>query len=244
MKMTGGDIKWLMRGYKMERLTRESELALIKKVKAGDRLAADKLTRQFYPFIINNANKYASYNIDIEDLISEGLHGFHKAITKFNVKSNNRLLTYASWWVDAYQSRAAKLSASLVRRDMSRGHVQMDVHYEGYSNPDNGELMGDDALDVLMSEMDMHGQERDVLTRKEAAKFINDVINKLPSQERFIARKRFCYKDDQMTLEELGEKYGVSRERIRQLEMQIRNRLKRIFSTYADNYDLQIEKVA
>ena len=56
---------------------------------------------------------------------------------------------------------------------------------------------------------------------------ISDVLNKYTEREREIINKRFCLEDqEEKTLEELGQVYGVTRERIRQIESKTLKRLR------------------
>jgi RNA polymerase sigma-32 factor len=56
-----------------------------------------------------------------------------------------------------------------------------------------------------------------------------EALSKLDPRERFIIRKRFL-EDPTWTLQKLGEHFGTSRERIRQLEKRALNKLKAEFS--------------
>ena len=56
---------------------------------------------------------------------------------------------------------------------------------------------------------------------------ISDVLNKYTEREREIINKRFGLQDqEEKTLEELGQVYGVTRERIRQIESKTLKRLR------------------
>ncbi|MDG2307326.1 MAG: sigma-70 family RNA polymerase sigma factor [Candidatus Binatia bacterium] len=59
------------------------------------------------------------------------------------------------------------------------------------------------------------------------SRHLEDVLTELPDREQAIIRLRFGLDDDQVeTLEEIGVRYGVSRERIRQLEAKALTRLR------------------
>jgi RNA polymerase primary sigma factor len=58
---------------------------------------------------------------------------------------------------------------------------------------------------------------------------IRELVEKLPEREATILRYRFGLDgDDERTLEEVGEKFGVTRERIRQLQNIALNKLKKM----------------
>jgi RNA polymerase primary sigma factor len=56
---------------------------------------------------------------------------------------------------------------------------------------------------------------------------VGELLNKLPQREAYILRLRYGLQEDRVhTLEEVGQKIGVTRERVRQLEAQALNRLR------------------
>lgn len=57
---------------------------------------------------------------------------------------------------------------------------------------------------------------------------VDEVLSRLPHREADILRMRYGLEDGEThTLEEVGRKIGVTRERVRQLEAQALNRLRR-----------------
>ena len=58
----------------------------------------------------------------------------------------------------------------------------------------------------------MDREEREVLREKVA-----QILGQLPKRERYILEKRIL-SEKPMTLRSIGEKFGISRERVRQLE--------------------------
>ncbi len=82
-------------------------------------------------------------------------------------------------------------------------------------------------LDMLPSE---EPQQEDELARHEimdeVSTRINSLVETLPEKELFIVQNRLL-SDEPMTLQDIGEKFGVSRERIRQIESGLKKRLKK-----------------
>ncbi|MDD4351718.1 MAG: sigma-70 family RNA polymerase sigma factor [Candidatus Gracilibacteria bacterium] len=83
-----------------KRLSQEEERELIQKVQKGDVVVLDKLVKNNLRIIASLARKYSRANETLfKDLFNEGVMGFIKAIRKFDLTKNNRLITYASWWI-------------------------------------------------------------------------------------------------------------------------------------------------
>lgn len=65
------------------------------------------------------------------------------------------------------------------------------------------------------------------------ARWVGEAVAALPERERVIVRARF-FNDEAVTLERLGMKLGISKERVRQLEHQALKRLRRRLADIAD----------
>jgi RNA polymerase primary sigma factor len=64
------------------------------------------------------------------------------------------------------------------------------------------------------------------LELEEMTKKVKGLLSDLSHREREIIRMRFGFENDESTLEEIGEKFHVTRERIRQLEKKTLGRLR------------------
>jgi RNA polymerase primary sigma factor len=111
---------------KISLLTPEEEVALARRVKAGDEAAKDELVRRNLRFVISVAKQYAKSSVPFEDLVNEGNLGLIRAAERFDVDRGYRFISYAVWWVRqailqyvAEQSRTVRLplnkSASLTK---------------------------------------------------------------------------------------------------------------------------------
>jgi len=81
-------------------LNKDEEYELLDKaINEGDIEARDLLVQYNYRLVIKIANKYKGRNVDFEDLIQEGFFGLNRAIEKFDLDSNNKFSTYATWWI-------------------------------------------------------------------------------------------------------------------------------------------------
>ncbi len=91
----------------------ERELAL--RGQAGDASAVEALVRSHLGFVIGIARKYRRYGVPMNDLVQEGVIGLIQAIRKFDPSRDNRLSTYARWWVRAAIQEHVVRSWSLVK---------------------------------------------------------------------------------------------------------------------------------
>ena len=80
-------------------LTREEEVALAKRIEAGDEVARRIMIESNLRLAISIAKKYAQYGGNLEDLIQESNIGLIKAVEKFDWRRGFKFSTYACWWI-------------------------------------------------------------------------------------------------------------------------------------------------
>lgn len=80
-------------------LTREEEIDLARKARAGDEEARKKLILSNLKLVITIAKSYASYGVPFLDLVEEGNLGLIKAVNRFDPEKGFRFSTYSSWWI-------------------------------------------------------------------------------------------------------------------------------------------------
>ena len=100
---------------------------------------------------------------------------------------------------------------------LSHNEISLDTPVGTGKESFLGDFIEDDSIDLP-----------DEKAMKNALKEeISDVLNKYTEREREIINKRFGLQDqEEKTLEELGQVYGVTRERIRQIESKTLKRLR------------------
>ncbi|MBC8526210.1 MAG: RNA polymerase sigma factor RpoD/SigA [Candidatus Cloacimonetes bacterium] len=91
--------KYLSNIANIPTLSREEEKILLKKAKKGNKKAMDKLTESNLKFVVKVASKFQGKGLSLSELISEGNIGLIKAINRFDIRRNTKLITYAVWWI-------------------------------------------------------------------------------------------------------------------------------------------------
>jgi RNA polymerase primary sigma factor len=208
-----GDLK----GYPP--LNREEERALALRVQAGDERARELLVRHNLSFVVAVSRKYLGRGSRLDDLIQEGNVGLLKAVEKFDPNLGTRFSTYAIWWIRAYIQKYLKDARSSVQGGGGSERVyQRDLSLDAVVDED-GETTRLDRLEspepnpealALSRQKDEDVREALKRVRKRLGDLGWQIVN-----ERLEA-------DSPKTLAEIGELFGVSRERVRQVEMRTR----------------------
>jgi len=141
---------------KEEILTPEKEAELAFLVRGGDEKAKDKLVRSNLRFVVSVAKAYATNNIPLEDLISEGNKGLIEAADLFDPSTGFKFISYAVWHIRKYiflyinnLSRSVRIPTN-VTNEMRKYQMLEDtfVSYNGR------EPSVDEILDIMESNGD------------------------------------------------------------------------------------------
>jgi RNA polymerase primary sigma factor len=218
---------------KLPRLTIDEERSLGACIQNGRGEAAERaLTRLVEAnlrFVVSYAKRYRGFGVSFLDLIHEGNLGLIEAARRFDPGRNVKFITYAVWWIReammhvlADQTRAfsfpPKLFATLHR---NLADVSLSDPVSGRGERAGGELADVLALDLVPPIEDemIHQSDLDELTA---------ALRDLDGKEREVVRLRFGLEDDEpCTLQEIGERLHLSRERVRQIESRAKEKLRR-----------------
>lgn len=105
---------------KTPRLTREEEVELARRARAGDKQAEQKLVEANLKFVVLIAKKYQHYGLPLEDLIEEGNVGLLNAVKRFDPDRGIHFISYAVWWIKQAILKAISEKSRLVRLPMNR----------------------------------------------------------------------------------------------------------------------------
>src|SRR5436309_4044585 len=80
-------------------LTQKEEIALARRVRAGDQESMQELVKRNLRFVISVAKKYQNRGLPLTDLIGEGNVGLLTAARKFDPDEGVKFISYAVWWI-------------------------------------------------------------------------------------------------------------------------------------------------
>jgi len=248
---------------KVELITAEEEVELARKIKNGDQVALEKLTKANLRFVVSVAKQYQNQGLNLPDLINEGNLGLMKAAQRFDETRGFKFISYAVWWIRqsilqalAEQSRIVRLplnKISTINR-ISKAYSQLEQNLQREPKPDevakflditesevkdsirnssrhismDASLNQDEdnnMYDVLKSD-DTPTPDKELLY--ESLKLeINRLISTIPQREADVLKLYFGLDSKHPhTLEEIGEKFDLTRERVRQIKEKAIRRLK------------------
>jgi RNA polymerase primary sigma factor len=226
-----------------ELLTIEEETELANKIQAdGDELAIEKLVKSNLKFVVSIAKEYQGMGLALPDLISDGNLGLIKAATRFDPTRGFRFISYAVYWIKQSimqslndNSRMIRLPSNIINKISKSYKDNKPLGSDDEIYPTcislNTKLYGNskefEILDVLPDDSvdEFEILDRETLKLKDA---INKSLSMLNDRERGIIE---CYYGinthcEPMTLEAIGDKYHLTKERIRQIKEKAIRRLR------------------
>jgi RNA polymerase primary sigma factor len=91
--------KYLQEISREEMITADEEVELAQRIKKGDKIALEKLTRANLRFVVSVAKQYQNQGLSLPDLINEGNLGLIKAAERFDETKGFKFISYAVWWI-------------------------------------------------------------------------------------------------------------------------------------------------
>ena len=266
--------KYLQEIGKVDLITAEEEVELAQRIKAGDEIALEKLTKANLRFVVSVAKQYQNQGLTLPDLINEGNLGLIKAARRFDETRGFKFISYAVWWIRqsilqalAEQSRIVRLplnkigsinkinkmyafleqanervpSAEEIAKelDMTISDVKESMKNSGrHVSMDAPLVEGEDSnlYDVLRSGESPNPDKN--LLHESLRTEIERALETLTPREADVVRLYFGLGEKHaMTLEEIGETFDLTRERVRQIKEKAIRRLKhtsrsKILKTY------------
>jgi RNA polymerase primary sigma factor len=96
-------------------LNAEEEIALSRRIQAGDAAALTTLVEANLRFVVKIAKQYLNSGFSFPDLIQEGNIGLMTAAKRFDWNHGVRFSTYACWWIKQAIARAVQNKKNLIR---------------------------------------------------------------------------------------------------------------------------------
>ncbi len=255
--------KYLQEIGKVELISADMEAELAKRIREGDQVALEKLTKANLRFVVSVAKQYQNKGLSLNDLINEGNLGLMKAAQRFDETRGFKFISYAVWWIRqsimqslAEQSRMVRLPLNRIGTlgKITRMFAELEQKYQ--REPSQAEVAK--ALEISEEEVALNlkianrhlsmdapfanGEENGLLDVLEDSteespdsELLNDSLRRelqrslstLTQREADVITLYYGLNGEQaLTLEEIGNKYNLTRERVRQIKEKATRRLR------------------
>ena len=255
--------KYLQEIGKVDLITADMEVELAQRIRAGDQIALEKLTKANLRFVVSVAKQYQNQGLTLPDLINEGNLGLIKAAKRFDETRGFKFISYAVWWIRQSILQASAENSRVVRLPLNKiGSINKinkafaRLEQENERPPSAEEI----AKELDMTVSDVKGSMKisgrhvsmdapliegensnlyDVLNSGESPNPDKSLLHEslkieilraletLTPREADVLKLYFGLGDTlPMTLEEIGETFDLTRERVRQIKEKAIRRLK------------------
>jgi RNA polymerase primary sigma factor len=244
-------------------ITAQQEVELAKRIKLGDQLALEKLTKANLRFVVSVAKQYQNQGLSLADLINEGNIGLIKAAKRFDETRGFKFISYAVWWIRqailqalAEQSRIVRLPLNRVGTLHKIGKISSSLEQEYGREPSPDEIAKElelsavevsDTLKISNSHLSLDAPfsvsednslmdvledefqpapDEDLLTESLRLE-IERALDTLSAREAEVINLYFGLNSEKaLTLEEIGARFNLTRERVRQIKEKAIRRLR------------------
>ncbi|TRZ45255.1 sigma-70 family RNA polymerase sigma factor [Robertkochia solimangrovi] len=246
--------KYLQDISKIDMITADEEVELAQRIKQGDQVALEKLTKANLRFVVSVAKQYQNQGLKLPDLINEGNMGLVKAAKRFDETRGFKFISYAVWWIRqsilqalAEQSRIVRLPLNKIGsiNKINKAYSFLEqTHERAPSAEEIAKELDMTVKDVRQSmrssgrhlSMDAPLKEGETSSLYDVVKSgespnpdkellhdslhieINRALETLTTREADVIKLNYGIGSQQpMTLEEIGEIFDLTRERVRQI---------------------------
>lgn len=235
---------------KIKVMSPQRERELSEKMKSGilNQEEIEKINQELVEgnlrFVITVAKQYQNQGLDLADLIAEGNYGLMKAIKNFDWHKDLRFISYAVWWIKQSilqslneNARTIRLPTNVVqdlqkaKKELEKKGGDLDIRFS--SLPSMIDLdqdinsEGDSIFDVIKNDNaempDDSFNTQDILKTK-----LLGLLTCLDERERVIVEDYFGLNGTSRTLEDIGEDFNLTKERVRQIKEKSLRKLRNI----------------
>src|SRR5271154_5843847 len=248
--------KYLQEIGKVDLLTPDEEVELAKRIKQGDEMALEKLTKANLRFVVSVAKQYQNQGLSLSDLINEGNLGLIKAAQRFDETRGFKFISYAVWWIRqsilqalAEQSRIVRLPLNKVglTNRIQKAYSLLEQQFEREPSPEElAEVLEldieevrstigiggrhvsvdtplsegeDNTLIDVMENTNADRAETNIEHNESLKVDIDRSLKTLTERQKEV----ICFffgigVDHPMSLEDIGDRFSLTRERVRQIK--------------------------
>ncbi|MCQ2606579.1 MAG: sigma-70 family RNA polymerase sigma factor [Bacteroidales bacterium] len=200
-------------------LTPEEEIKLHEAFLAGDKKTRDRLATSVLRHAYAEAQKNFGGIVDEEELVSAANEGVMEALVRYRPEKGTRFITYANIWI------FNKLQAAIDDQKKYNGYKDDEGNYYfAMRSLDRNFGLADSEDDTVNDHETTPSEYANELTEKMFQgldlPYLQTCIGKLTKKERDVIKMYFGMEDmgkDTVSLEEIGDIYGLSKERVRQI---------------------------
>ncbi|MDB4061692.1 RNA polymerase sigma factor RpoD/SigA [Vicingaceae bacterium] len=256
--------RYLQEIGKVDLITAEEEVALAIRIREGDAIALEKLTKANLRFVVSVAKQYQNQGLGLSDLINEGNLGLIKAAQKFDETRGFKFISYAVWWIRQSIMQAIAEQSRIVRLPLNKiGNInkvrkvfnELEQKYEREPLPHEiaacVDISDQDILSSIKNNRRHVSMDAPLSSDDESGSMYDLLKNSLtPDPDKSLLTESLCNEVQQSltfltcreaeilrlffglngtrphSLEEIGMKYELTRERVRQIKEKAVRRLK------------------
>jgi RNA polymerase primary sigma factor len=257
--------KYLQEIARVDLITAEEEVILARRIREGDKLALERLTKANLRFVVSVSKQYQNQGLSLPDLINEGNLGLIKAAKRFDETRGFKFISYAVWWIRQSILQALAEQARIVRlplnkigsiNKINRAYSELEQQYERPPTADelaeHLECSVEDVRQSLANSGRHISMDAPLIEGEESSSSMYDVLPNdalaspdenvmLESLQQDIERSLLSLSGREsdvvrlfyglngktaLSLEEIGQRFDLTRERVRQIKEKAIRRLK------------------
>lgn len=199
-------------------LSDKEEQELAEKIKIGDAMALEKLTKANLKFVVSLAHQYRNRGLEEDDLISEGNIGMMYAAQRFDGKKGVRFVVFAAPYIRKAMEEAIKEQSTLYKLPKNEKNKYEKIRSRALSI-DQPVPVGSNNNFTLQHILENENakQTDDQLNQDILSNEIQKGLDVLNEREKRIITYIYGLTGSHYTMAEIAEEMGLKRERVRQI---------------------------
>jgi RNA polymerase primary sigma factor len=241
-------------------LTPAKEVALTKRIEAGDEAAKKRMVESNLRLVVATARGHANRGVPLLDVIQEGTLGLIRAVERFDWRRGTKFSTYAVWWIRQAIDRAVCDHAEPIRvpvhvherrRRLARAESALDSELArkptveelataadislAHAEQALGARYGYTPLDPTDADASSiadpyAGDAYEGVDGRLTVTPLQQLVARLPSAQRSVIELRFGIRGDEWSTEQTAELLEISPRQVTALELEALRRLRQLAS--------------